>query len=143
MKKYYVCRLSATNVLVKAHGKVRRIEFEPDVLGPGFRGCSAIVEDEEVQRIIEHLPCFRNGQLNSITLYGESFDPLPKVEEPKKAPKPAAPKKEEPKVEEPKIEEPKVEEVKAEEPKVEVVEAAAEEAAPVTFKKVRKSKKEE
>ena len=82
MKKKYICRLSATNILVKIADKVKRLEFEPAVISNyGLRGCAYETDKEDVQKVVESHPQFRNGQRDSITIYGESFDkPLPVVE---------------------------------------------------------------
>lgn len=75
MKKKYICRFSATNILVKVRNVVKRLEFEPDVISDyGLRGSSYITDDKEIQSAVEHHPQFRTGQRDAITIYGESFE---------------------------------------------------------------------
>ena len=96
MKKKYICRLSATNILVRVHGVVKRLEFEPDVItNYGLRGCSYETEDKEIQSAVENHPQFRNGQRDCITIFGESFNkPEPTTVEEKPVVRKAKAKKE-------------------------------------------------
>ena len=86
MKKNYICRLSATNILVNINSVVKRVWFEPDIInGYGLRGCSYTTDNKEIQSAIENHPQFRNGARDSITIYGGSFEkpePVPVVEKP-------------------------------------------------------------
>ena len=75
MKKKYICRLSATNILVKVNGVVKSLEFDPAVVTDyGLRGCAYSTEDVNIQSAVEHHQQFRTGQRDAITIYGESFE---------------------------------------------------------------------
>lgn len=81
MKKLYKCKRPATNILVTIDGKVRSLEFNPDVIETwGLRGCSFVTDDKVVQEAIEKHPYFATKGLDRIWT-----DDIEKVNEPTKA----------------------------------------------------------
>ena len=67
--------MSAISILVNVRGKVRRLEFEPDIINEfSLRGCSYTTEDADIQKAVEHHKQFHSLYNDRIWIKGEPND---------------------------------------------------------------------